>query len=120
MSCDMTFNLSGWSAIYKTAHGSGVVTCADGKSMPVSIDAKGGGLTFGAYKITDGHGKFTHLNSIDNVLGNYAEATAHAGVVSSAHAAALTKGPVSLALTGTGHGWDIGAGFAGFTISKAK
>jgi hypothetical protein len=32
----------------------------------------------------------------------------------------MTKGNVSLALTGTGKGWDIGAGFEAFTISKAK
>jgi hypothetical protein len=41
-------------------------------------------------------------------------------VVGSVHAAAMTKGPVSLALTGTGQGWDIGAGFSSFTLSKPK
>lgn len=118
--CHMTFTLSGWSIIYKTASGSGTVSCSDGQSMRVTLDAKGGGLTVGKYKIDNGKGKFSGVNSIDNILGSYAEASAHAGVVKSSHALALTKGDVSLALTGTGHGWDIGAGFSGFTIKKAQ
>lgn len=117
--CHMTFKLSGWSVIYKTASGSGTVRCDNGQSMQVTLSAKGGGLTVGKYKITDGKGHITGLTSIHEVIGTYANATAHAGVVSSSHAAAMTKGNVSLALTGTGTGWDIGAGFSGFTISKA-
>lgn len=39
--------------------------------------------------------------------------------VGSGHAAALTKGRVSLTLTGQGEGWDIGAGLSGFTIHRA-
>ena len=50
--------------------------------------------------------------------GSYAMATVHTGAVRSSHAAAMTKGDVSLALTGTGQGWDIGAGFSGFTIKQ--
>lgn len=117
--CHMTFTLNGWSAIYKTASGSGTVHCSDGQSMPITISAKGGGLTFGKYKINDGKGDFTGVTNINDVLGSYAEASAHAGAVKSSHALALTKGSVSLALTGTGNGWDIGVGFAGFTIKKA-
>ena len=118
--CHMNFKLSGWSAIYEHATGSGTVRCGDGQSMHVTIDAHGGGLTVGKYKINDGKGDFTGVTNINDVLGSYAEASAHAGVVKSSHAAALTKGNVSLALSGTGNGWDIGAGFAGFTIKKAK
>lgn len=120
LTCQMSFTLSGWSAIYKTANGTGTVTCNNGKSMPVTLDAKGGGLTVGKYKINDGHGDFTGIQNIHDVLGDYAMATAHAGVVKSSHAAVLTKGSVSLAVSGTGNGWDIGAGFAGFTIKAAK
>lgn len=120
LNCQMSFTLSGWSAIYKTANGSGTVTCNDGKSLPVTLDAHGGGLTFGKYKINDGHGEFTGVKNIHDVLGDYAMATAHAGVVKSSHAAAMTKGSVSLALSGTGDGWDIGVGFSGFTIKAAK
>ncbi|MGH8191599.1 MAG: hypothetical protein ACREP2_09150 [Rhodanobacteraceae bacterium] len=118
--CHMTFTLSGWSIIYKTANGHGRVTCDNGQSMDVHLDAKGGGLTVGKYKLTDGHGKFSGVTNIDEIIGTYATASAHAGVVNSAHAAAMTKGKVSLTLTGKGTGWDIGAALSGFTIHKAK
>ena len=117
--CQMTFTLSGWSVIYKTADGSGTVTCDNGQSMKVKLDAKGGGLTVGKYKLTEGHGKFSHVTDIDQILGTYATASAHAGVVNSGHVAAMTKGGVSLALSGQGEGWDIGAALSGFTIHKA-
>lgn len=120
MKCTMDFTLSGWSVIYQTADGRGTVTCANGQSMDVKITAKGGGLTVGKYKIDDGRGHFSGVNSIDDVLGSYATANAHAGAVGSSHAAAMTKGDVSLALTGTGKGWDIGAGFSAFTINRAR
>ncbi|HET7558005.1 MAG TPA: hypothetical protein VFK08_08005 [Rhodanobacteraceae bacterium] len=118
--CHMDFTLSGWSIIYQTADGTGTVTCDNGTSMPVKIDAKGGGLTVGKYKLTDGRATFSHITDIQQVLGSYATANAHAGVVHSGHAAAMTKGNVSMSLTGQGQGWDIGAGFESFSISKAK
>ncbi|MGH8216255.1 MAG: hypothetical protein ACREPZ_11260 [Rhodanobacteraceae bacterium] len=117
--CQMTFNLAGWSVIYKTSSGSGTVTCDNGQSMKVKLDAKGGGLTVGKYKLTDGHGEFSHVTDINQILGTYATASAHAGVVNSGHVAAMTKGRVSLALSGNGEGWDIGAALSGFTIHKA-
>lgn len=51
------------------------------------------------------------------MLGVYASAGAYAGAVNSAEAQVLTKGPVSLALSGKGKGWDIGVAFGKFTIS---
>lgn len=120
MKCDMDFTLSGWSAIYQTADGHGTVTCPNGQTLKVDIDAKGGGLTVGKYKVTDGRGHFSGVTNIDDVLGSYATANAHAGVVNSGHAAAMTKGPVSLALSGHGKGWDVGAGFESFSISRAR
>ncbi|HEX6612346.1 MAG TPA: hypothetical protein VF022_00575 [Rhodanobacteraceae bacterium] len=118
--CHMDFTLSGWSIIYQTADGTGTVTCSNGESMPVKLDAKGGGLTVGKYKLTDGRATFSHVTDIQQILGSYATANAHAGVVRSGHAAAMTKGNVSMSLTGNGQGWDIGAGFESFSISKAK
>lgn len=120
MTCKMSFSLSGWSAIYQTANGKGRVTCSNGATMPVSISLKGAGLSVGKYQLDNGRGTFSGVRSIHDVLGSYAEASAHAGVVGSTRAAAMTKGPVSLALSGTGKGWDIGAGISGFTIRKAK
>ena len=47
----MTFQLTGWSLFYKTAQGSGTVSCSNGQSMHVKLRARGGGLTFGAFII---------------------------------------------------------------------
>lgn len=120
MECHMTFTLSGWSAIYETASGSGTVTCDNGQSLPVTLSAKGGGLTLGKYKIDDGHGDFTDVTDIRQVLGSYARANAHVGAVKSVRASAMTKGNISLALSGHGSGWDIGVGFSRFTIKAAE
>ena len=118
LDCKMTFSLAGWSAFYKTASGTGTVSCSDGKMLDVKIEAKGGGITFGKSEIHDGLGQFSAVTDIEQVLGSYASAGAHAGAVNSAEAQALTKGPVSLALSGKGQGWDLGVAFGKFTISR--
>jgi hypothetical protein len=120
LACKLQFSLSGWSAIYKHAEGSGVVTCANGTSLPVKISAKGAGLTVGKSKVDNGTGNFTNVHNIADVLGSYAEGEAHAGVVKSASVQVLTKGTVSLALTGAGEGIDLGIDVGEFTLTKAK
>jgi hypothetical protein len=120
LDCKLHFNLTGWSAIYKHAEGSGTVTCADGTAMPVIISAKGVGLTVGKAKIDNGTGKFSDVHKITDVLGDYAEAEAHAGVVKAANVQVLTKGPVSLALAGSGEGISLGIDVGQFTISQPK
>lgn len=119
LDCEMKFSLTGWSAIYKHAEGHGVVRCANGQSMKVKIEAKGGGLTVGKSRIDNGTGKFTDVHRIDDVLGTYAQGDASIGAVKSGTAQVLTKGTVSLALAGSGQGVDIGISFGGFTISRA-
>ncbi len=116
--CEMRFSTSGWSAFYKTAKGSGTISCSNGQSMRVRISAKGGGLTVGKSSIENGVGEFSGVYSIDEVLGSYASAEAHAGAVKSAKGQVMTKGEVSLALSGTGRGWDLGVAFGKFTISQ--
>ena len=116
ISCKMTFQLSGWSVFYKTAKGTGTVRCSNGQSLQVKLRAKGGGLTFGKTKITDGIGKFSGVSNVRDVLGHYAEAVAHAGAEKSAAAQVLTKGNVSLALSGKGEGWNLGVAFGAFII----
>ncbi len=118
LECRMRFSLSGWSAFYKTASGEGTISCTNGDSLRVRIVAKGGGLTFGKSEIHDGLGKFTEVYDIEDTLGTYASAGAHAGAAKSAEAQALTKGPVSLALSGKGTGWDLGVAFGKFTIRR--
>ncbi|KRF01842.1 hypothetical protein ASG87_10045 [Frateuria sp. Soil773] len=116
VSCKMNFELSGWSVFYKTASGSGTVHCSNGQTLHVKLRAKGGGLTFGKTKITDGIGKFSGVSNVRDVLGHYANAEAHAGAEKSADAQVLTKGNVSLALSGKGQGWNLGVAFGAFII----
>ncbi|MGE8280310.1 MAG: hypothetical protein ACN6O2_07720 [Stenotrophomonas sp.] len=116
--CELRYNLSGWSAFYKTASGTGTITCDNGTSFPVTISAKGGGLTVGRTTITDGRGKFSGAYSVNDLLGTYAAAEVHASASRANDAQAMTKGDVSLALAGTGHGWSLGVGFGKFVIER--
>lgn len=116
--CDMTFNLSGWSLIFKRAEGNGVITCNNGQSSKVKISVIGGGLTAGKYHIDNGKGEISHVHSIADVYGDYAQAGAEAGVVKSSQAQVMTKGTVSLAIAGTGEGVNLGISAGKFTISK--
>lgn len=116
--CSMTFNMTGWSAFYKTASGTGTITCSNGQSAAVKLDAKGGGLTFGKSSIENGQGEFSGATGLDELLGSYVAAEAHAGAVKSSNASVMTKGEVSLALSGVGRGWDLGIAFGKLTISR--
>ena len=118
LSCKMSFTLKGWSLIYKTASGHGTVRCSDGSSMKVRISSKGGGLTAGKTTIDDGHGDFTGVKSIKDVLGAYATGSAHAAAVKAGDATIVTKGEISLAITGTGRGWDVGVDLGEFKITE--
>ena len=115
--CKLHFSMSGWSAFYKTLSGAGTVSCDNGQRLAVSIRSKGGGLTFGKSRIDNGVGEFSGVRDIHEVLGTYIAAEAHAGAVKSAHAQVVTKGEISLALSGTGEGWDLGVAFGNFIIS---
>lgn len=116
LDCELRFSLSGWSVFYKTASGSGVVTCDNGQRLPVRITAKGGGLSFGKSKIENGTGEFSGVHDIREVLGHYASGEAHAGAVKSSKAQVVVKDDVALALAGTGEGWDLGVAFGRFTL----
>jgi hypothetical protein len=118
--CQMRFSLTGWAAIYKHAEGSGTITCSNGRTYNVSIVAVGGGLTAGKYRIQNGIGKFSDVYDTNELFGSYAQGEAGAGAVKSANAQALTKGNVSLALSGTGEGVNLGVSFGKFTIRKVK
>ncbi|MDV3468292.1 hypothetical protein RZA67_06035 [Stenotrophomonas sp. C3(2023)] len=118
ISCELRYDLSGWSLIYKTASGNGTISCDNGARIPVRINVRGGGLTVGKSKIVDGRGQFTGAYTLDDLFGTYAAVGAHAGAVRSSGAQAMTKGDISLALAGTGKGWDLGVDGAAFTISR--
>jgi hypothetical protein len=116
--CKMRFSTSGWSVFYKTARGSGTITCTNGQRMNVSIRAKGGGLTVGKSTIDDGVGEFSGVHDIDELVGTYVAGEAHAGAAKSAKAQVMTKGDVNLAISGTGRGWDLGVAFGKFVIRR--
>lgn len=114
----MTFTMKGWSAFYKTASGTGHIKCNNGQSFTVKLDVKGGGLSVGKSVIEKGKGQFSDIASTDELFGSYVAAEAHAGAVKSAKATVMTKGEVSLALSGVGRGWDLGVDFGKLTISR--
>ena len=117
--CEMRFNLTGWSAIYKHAEGSGMISCDNGMSYPVTITAVGGGLTVGKYKVEGGKAKFSDVATPTELFGDYAQGEANAAIVKGGTAQVLTKGDVSMALSGSGPGVDIGISFGKFTIAQA-
>lgn len=106
--CEMTFDLKGWSAIYKTQHGQGKITCDNGQSADVEIKTKGGGLTVGKTEMTGARGKFTEVRRLDELFGAYATGSAHAGASKSAQAMVVTKGNITFTFSGTGRGFDLG------------
>jgi hypothetical protein len=120
LECKMKFSMKGWSAIVKKAQGNGIVTCANGESMPVHIEVVGGGLTAGKWQIDDGTGTFSDVHHIREVLGSYAQGEANAAAGKAATAQVLTKGTVSLALAGVGQGIDLGLSGAKFTITRGE
>jgi len=117
--CELDFTMKGWSAFYKTASGHGTITCDNGQTAKVKLSSKGGGLTAGKSEIRDGHGKFSEVADIRELFGNYASGGAAAGAGKSSEAQVVTKGEVSLALTGKGTGVELGVSFGKFTISRA-
>ena len=116
--CRLSFNLSSWSVFYKVANGSGTISCSNGQSARVKIEAKGGGLAVGKFRIRDGKGKFSDVSAIGELFGTYVSSSADAGAVKSTTAMALTKGDVSLALAGKGTGFSLGVSFGKFTITR--
>ena len=115
--CKMTYDLKGWSVIYKTSQGTGHITCSNGQEANVEIVTHGGGVTFGTSKVIGGMGRFSEVEDISGLYGSYGEATVHAGAGRSANARAMFKGNVSLALSGLGHGINFGFAFGSFKIT---
>ena len=116
LDCKMTYSLSGWSLFYKRADGKGVIRCENGQTMNVKIRARGGGLTAGQSKIKYGHGEFSDIRNIRDVLGTYATAEANAAAGDAVKGQVMTKGDVSLALSGKGKGVELGVAFGKFEL----
>ncbi len=118
--CRMKFDLSSWSVFYKSGKGQGRITCSNGQSSNVKIRTHGGGVTFGKMKIEDGNATFTKVYDISDLYGSYARSEAHAGAAKHAEAVAMTKGNISMSLSGTGHGFNLGIAFGSFKIKPVR
>jgi len=116
--CSMDFTLKGKSIFYKTAKGTGQVTCSNGQHAKVKLNVTGGGLSFGSMEILEGKGTFYEVLNIDEIFGGYLAAEAHAGAGKSTQISVYTKGNISLKLTGTGRGINVGFDFGKLEISK--
>jgi hypothetical protein len=118
-SCTLHYDMSGGGAFYKHSSGSGTISCSNGQTLAVGIESKGGGLTFGHSTIKDGTGRFSPVHDIHDLIGGYATAEANAGSGRDASKAqVVTKGSISLALTGKGTGHTLGVSFGSFIISE--
>ncbi|GEM_PF-3254898 len=115
--CHLSFTLKSWSVFYKSGKGEGTVTCDNGETANVQIRANGGGVTFGKTHITNGKGSFSKIKAIQELYGTYVSSEAHGGIVKSGDVRAMTKGDVSLAIHGTGRGFDMGIAFGAFKIT---
>jgi hypothetical protein len=118
--CTMTYKLKGWSFVYRQYKGSGQVACTNGESADVTIVTRGGGFTAGKSEIDDGKGTFTEVKNIEEIFGTYVAATAGAGATKAGEGWAMTKGEISLALSGTGRGFDLGVTLGSFTIERIE
>jgi len=115
--CTIKYNLKGWSAFYKTAQGTGVVSCSNGKSQAVKLTLKGGGFTFGSLSIVNGKGRVIGASKIQDVYGGYFAIDGHAGFNKSVEARALLFKPVSLSMSGKGTGYNLGWSMGSLKIS---
>ncbi|WP_305907608.1 hypothetical protein Q9L42_014970 [Methylomarinum sp. Ch1-1] len=114
--CTLTYSLQGWSFFYQEYRGSGVVSCRNGQRASVAIVSRGGGATLGKSEIDNGKGVISDVRSIEEVFGTYVYLNGHAGATRSAEGRVMTKGLVSLALSGFGRGFDLGVAIGAFSI----
>ena len=119
LECELKFNLNGRPAFYETANGAGIITCNNGQRAKLNIRTSGGGTTFGDSEVVDGTGRFSDARTIDELFGSYVHSVVLARVSESAAVQVLTKGRISLVLSGTSRGMDFGFAFEKFTIEPA-
>jgi hypothetical protein len=119
ITCKMTYRLKGWSFAYKQYDGTGAVSCSNGQQARVILASKSLGFSIGVSEI-EGTGQFTELKDINEIYGTFASLEGHAGVTKSAAGQVLTRGVVSLVLSGEGRGIDIGVTLGGLKISPGE
>lgn len=118
--CTLRYDMAGGGTFYKRSSGTGEIRCDNGQRLAVNLESKGGGITFGRSVIKDGQGKFSPVSDVRDLIGGYATAEANAGSGEATKAQVVTKGSISLALTGKGSGRTLGVSFGSFIISERK
>jgi len=116
ISCTMTYKLSGFSLVYKQYDGIGNISCNNGQKAQVALSSKSIGFTIGKSEI-EGTGVFSEVKSLNEIYGSFIALEGHAGATKSVDAQILTRGEISLALSGKGRGVDIGVTLGALTIS---
>jgi hypothetical protein len=116
--CKISYQLKGWSCLYKTTTGSARIECSNWQSAKVALETHGGGATFGQFDIVDGRGAFSGVRDIDELVGRYFEANAHGGMGGAGDARLMMKSNATLSLAGAGQGINIGFAFGSFKISR--
>lgn len=119
ISCTMAYKLSGWSFVYKKYDGSGYISCSNGQHAQVKLASKSVGFTIGRSDI-EGTGIFTEVKDINEIYGTFVALEGHAGATKSVEGQVLTRGIISLALSGKGRGIDIGVTLGALRISPSK
>ncbi len=115
-SCTMTYKMSGWSLVYKQYDGIGNISCSNGQRAQVALASKSIGFTIGKSEI-EGTGVFSEVKNLNEIYGNFVALEGHAGATKSVDGQVLTRGEISLALSGKGRGIDIGVTLGALTIS---
>ena len=118
MDCNITYNLKGWSAFYRTATGSGVLSCSNGQSANVKLNLKGGGFTVGVIDITAGKGKIFGVKNINDVFGGHFAMGVHAGFVKSVEARLVPHKTGALRMHGKGTGYNLGFDLGALKINR--
>jgi len=60
---------------------------------------------------------FSELKDISEIYGTFISLEGHIGAVRSGHGEVMTRGVVSLAISGSGRGFDIGVTLGGLNIA---
>lgn len=120
ITCEIEYSIDGWSFFYKDYKGVGIIKCNNGQAANISIVSRGGGVTFGKSKIDRGTGTFSGIYDIKEIYGTYISMGGHAGAVTSVEGQVMTKGEVSLALSGKGRGFDFGFSLSAFSIKPMR
>jgi len=118
VNCTMEFNLGGWSLAFKKMDGKGEVTCSNGQTATVELEARGVGFTIGKSEITGGEATFSAVKDISEIFGSYASADASGSATKGKGGQVMTKGEISMAMGGDSRGMDIGVSIGAFTIKQ--